>query len=170
MPGAIAARSSRVTTRLETQGVGMRTAGWCAALLAGFCWLAAVPVLADEPPTLVEVCGGRGTSWRRCSSPVAYGSCCGAATGRRASISSIGRVRCHPATFRCRRSARCRPSRTSRCRQHPVAEPADTADRLRAACRTEPVRGRRLMRCQFAAAPPSMPDVANAGWRRSTTT
>lgn len=44
-----------MTTRLETQGVGMRTAGWCAALLAGFCWLAAVPVLADEPPTLVEV-------------------------------------------------------------------------------------------------------------------
>lgn len=33
----------------------MRTAGWCAALLAGFCWLAAMPVLADEPPTLVEV-------------------------------------------------------------------------------------------------------------------
>ncbi len=44
-----------MTTRLETQGLGMRTAGWCAALLAGFCWLAAMPVLADEPPTLVEV-------------------------------------------------------------------------------------------------------------------
>ena len=44
-----------MTTRLETQGLGIRTAGWCAALLAGVCWLAAMPVLADEPPTLVEV-------------------------------------------------------------------------------------------------------------------
>ena len=45
-----------MTTRLETQGLGIRTAGWCAALLAGVCWLAAVPVVVIGAPLGAYIC------------------------------------------------------------------------------------------------------------------